>query len=273
MHDTEKHEAESSEAAIESAFARTIREGEQRLARNWLTLLATGAVGGIDVSIGVLALLLVDHSTGNPVAAAVAFGIGFMALTLASSELFTENFLVPIAALVARRAGPLALMRLWMGTMLTNLAGGWIMMGLIMVALPELHPTAIRLGETFFQEGIGFPSFASSLLAGTIITLMTWMERGTTSTVAKLIAALSAAFLLAAGHLSHAIVASLEMFGALQAGIHYSYLDWLSRLGWYAIGNMVGGVGLVTVLRLAQVGVGSIKEKREEAPDPPGTHP
>jgi formate/nitrite transporter FocA (FNT family) len=256
-------DAASSEAALQSTFESTVQEGEQRLTRTWPALFATGAVGGVDVSMGVLGLLLVNQATGNEVAAALAFGIGFLALTLANSELFTENFLVPIAALVAGRAGVPALLRLWIGTIVTNLLGGWVMMGIIMLALPHLHPLAIKLGSGFVTQGIGAPSFASAVLGGAIITIMTWMERGTPSVPGKLVAALSAAFLLAAGHLNHAIVASLEMFGALHAGASFGYLTWLRLLGWYSLGNFVGGVGLVTVLRLVQVGGERIKEQSQ----------
>src|ERR1043166_7722347 len=85
-------------------FERTVAEGHRRLTRTWPGLLATGAVGGIDVATGILGLLLVKSETGNNLLAALAFPIGFLALTLASSELFTENFLVPIAAVAARWA-------------------------------------------------------------------------------------------------------------------------------------------------------------------------
>lgn len=259
---TDAAQRESSEAALESTFENTVREGEQRLTRSWPALFATGAVGGIDVSLGVLGLLLVDQATGSKVAGALAFGIGFLALTLANSELFTEDFLVPIVALVARRASLLALIRLWGGTLLTNLLGGWVMMGIVMLALPELHAPAITLGNAFVKGGIGAPSFGSAVLGGAIITLMTWMERGTTAITGKMVAAVSAAFLLAAGHLNHAIVASLEMFAALHAGAPFTYLTWLRLLGWYSLGNLVGGVGLVTVLRLVQVGSDVIKQEQ-----------
>jgi formate/nitrite transporter FocA (FNT family) len=69
-----------------------------------------------------------------------------------------------------------------------------------------------------------------------------------------LLAAIAAAFLLAAGSLNHAIVVSIEMFAALHAGAPFGYLDWLGILGWACLGNLVGGIGLVTVLRLIQVG-------------------
>jgi formate-nitrite transporter family protein len=60
-------------------------------------------MGGLDIGAGVLALLLVEHLTGSPLLGGLAFSIGFIALTLARSELFTENFLVPVAAVAARR--------------------------------------------------------------------------------------------------------------------------------------------------------------------------
>lgn len=252
----------SSEAALQSTFETTVHEGEERLTRTWPALLATGAVGGIDVSAGVLALLLVEQATGSRMAAALAFGVGFVWLALANSELFTENFLVPIFALVVGRTTLLSLFRLWAGTLVTNLLGGWVMMDIVMLALPSLHPVAITLGNTFVGEGISASSLGSAVLGGAIITLMTWMQRGTPSVTGKLAAAVSAAFLLAAGHLNHAIVASLEMFAALHAGASFSYLTWLQLLGWYSLGNLIGGVGLVTILRLVQVGAAAIQDER-----------
>ncbi len=250
---------------LTSTFRRSLEQGEERLGRNWPTLLATGAVGGFDVGMGVLALFLVEEATGSALLGGLAFGIGFIALTLASSELFTENFLVPVVAVAAGRATPMAVIRLWGGTALTNLAGGWLMMAVVSVGVPQVHETAIRLGTHYNQVGIGRESFAAAVLGGSIITLMTWMQRGTDSVPGKLVAAVAAAFLLAAGSLFHAIVVSLIMFAALQAGAPFGYLDWLGVLAWSTFGNLVGGLALVTVMRLVQVGKTRVAEERSRA--------
>lgn len=76
---------------VETVFERTVESGHMRLSRSWPGLLATGMVGGIDVSIGVFALLLVEAETHNVLLSALAFGIGFIALTLARSELFRRT--------------------------------------------------------------------------------------------------------------------------------------------------------------------------------------
>ena len=250
--------------AVTSAFERSVDDGEQRLSRSWPSLFATGAVGGIDVGVGILGLLLVEEATGNALLGGLAFGIGFIALSLANSELFTENFLVPIVAVTAGKARPVAVVRLWLGTAATNLLGGWLIMAVIMSALPELRPTAVELASHYTELGIGWQSFSAAVLGGAIITLMTWMQRGSDAEVGKLVAAVAAAFLLAAGSLFHAIVVSLLMFAALQAGAPFGYLDWLGVLGWATFGNVIGGVGLVTMLRLVQVGKDQVVEARRE---------
>ena len=130
------------EPEVEEAFNRLVSEGSNRLDRPLVPLLATGFVGGIDVGVGVLAYLVVYHETGQPLLAAAAFPIGFIALLLARSELFTENFLVPVTARIAGRGSWPQLVRLWLATLAANLAGGLVMAGLIAVALPDLRSVA-----------------------------------------------------------------------------------------------------------------------------------
>jgi hypothetical protein len=80
-----------------------------------------------------------------------------------------------------------------------------------------------------------------------------------------LVAVIGVAFLLAAAPLLHVIVVSLEMFAALFVGASFGYADWFGVMLLAAAGNVLGGVGLVTVLRLVQVGPDEIaSEQRSE---------
>ena len=250
---------------LSSAFDESIHEGEQRLERSWASLLATGTVGGIDVGLGVFALLVVYTKTHNELLASLAFSIGFIALTLAHSELFTENFLMPFAAVAAARAKPVQVLRLWFGTLCTNLLGGWLITLIIVAGFPDLKPAAVHFGTHFLAHGIGTVTFSSAVLGGALITLMTWMEQGTESVTGKLSAAVACGFLLAAGGVHHAIVLSLEMFAALHAGAPFGYAQWGRTLGWATFGNIVGGVGLVTILRLLQVGPTRLQQVRKQS--------
>ncbi len=124
------------EDELEAAFNRMVDEGSQRLHRSWREVLVTGFFGGTEVAIGVLAYLSVLHETHNQLLAGLAFSIGFLALLLGRSELFTEGFLVPVTTVAAKRASVAQLAKLWSGTLVANLVGGWVIMALIIAAFP-----------------------------------------------------------------------------------------------------------------------------------------
>jgi formate/nitrite transporter FocA (FNT family) len=251
------------QADSEETFDRIVEEGEQRLGRSWTGLTATALLGGIDVGAGAIALLIVENQTHNLVLAGLAFSIGFIALTLAHSELFTEGFLIPVASVVARKATVPALLRLWVVSIIGNLIGGWVLMGIAMAAFPNLRETALEGGKFYISLGWSMRAFTLAIIGGFVITLMTHMQHGTESDGVKLVPAVTMGFLLGAGKLNHAIVASLLTFAALHVGAPFGYYDWLKLFALGCLGNMVGGLGLVTLLRLLQV-PHKVKAEREQ---------
>src|SRR3954471_12801556 len=127
------------EDQLQEAFDTIVSEGAQRLHRTWREVLPTGLSGGLEIGIGVVLLFAVYAETGSHLLAGLAFGVGFVALLLARSELFTEGFLVPVTAVVAGRANGAQLAKLWAGTLAGNLVGGWALMWLVVHALPDLR--------------------------------------------------------------------------------------------------------------------------------------
>ncbi len=255
------------EQDLEETLMSVVDEGRRRMSRPWWPLLSTGAVGGIDVGTGVLALLLVEGATHDKLLAGLAFSIGFVALTLARSELFTEDFLIPVSTVIARQARLRMLGRLWAGTLVGNLAGGWVFTWFIIRGYPGLQRSAIEAGYHYVQLGYGLRAFCLAVLGGAVITLMTWMQHSTSSQATKVIPAVTAGFLLGGGQLNHAIVNSLLMFAALHTGhAPFGYLAWAETAGWAALGNLVGGVGLVTLLRLLQAPHKIVEERANPGP-------
>lgn len=238
---------------LQHTLTESVEEGLFRLNRTWSSLLATGVVGGIDVSIGVYAMLLIKTNNGSDLLGALGFTIGFIALTMAGSELFTENFLMPVTAVATDKASWQQVVRLWFGTASGNLVGGLLMVFIMMNAFPDLGERALESGQHFIDRGFGIEMFLSAILAGIVITLMTWMMLRK-PIGAKLVAAIAASFLLNYGELGHVVVASLEIFAGMFSGSPYGFLDWLPLFLLMAVGNMIGGVGFVTVIRLVQLG-------------------
>jgi formate/nitrite transporter FocA (FNT family) len=239
------------EDALEESFNRQVLEGTQRLSRPWREVLITGFVGGTEVAIGVLAFLAVLHETGSHLLAGIAFSAGFIALLLGRSELFTEGFLVPVVTVAAKRATVGQLAKLWSGTLVANLAGGWLIMWLVVLAFPSFHADLVESGTHFATAPVNGETIALSILGGATMTLLTRMQHGTDDMVAKIVAAVAAAFLLAGTQMFHSILDSLLIFGAIHTGdASFGYADWGTFLALAVLGNMAGGLGLVTLLRL-----------------------
>jgi formate/nitrite transporter FocA (FNT family) len=256
---------EPGEARVEDSLDRIVEEGGPRLHQSWPALFATGAVGGLDVATGVLALLSVLAVTHNHLVAGLAFSIGPIALLLGHSELFTEGFLVPVTVVAAGKARVVDLIRFWAATLVANLVGGWAITWVIMRALPDLSAQALEGGQHFIDLGMNTRSFCLAVLGGSTITLMTYMQHGTESVPARIVAAVVAGFLLAGLQLDHSILDSLLIFMGLHTGhAPYGYHAWLGWLGWTVLGNMVGGMGLVTLLRLVR-SRHLLREKRAES--------
>ena len=256
------------EEEIVESFDRIVEEGAERLARSWMTILITGTFGGLEIGLGVMAFLAVLHETQSHLLAGLAFGIGFIALLLAKSELFTEGFLVPITAVAAKEASFGQLMKLWGGTLVMNLAGGWLFMLMVVQAFPQWKPELADAALHFVEAGFTWQSICLAVLAGSTITLMTRMQQGTDSDTAKIVAAMAGGFLLAGLQLFHSILDSLLIFGAIHAGVAVSYADWFGWFGYTLVFNMLGGLLLVTALRLLR-NKDLIAERRRAAPEDP----
>ncbi len=269
VNDTEQRDLGDSDSPIEDeledAFNRMIGEGTQRLHRPWREVLTTGFFGGTEVAMGVLAYLSVLSATDNPLLAGLAFSIGFLALLLGRSELFTEGFLVPVTTVVAKRASVRQLIKLWSGTLVANLVGGWLIMWLVMTGFPQLRSQTVESARHFIEAPLAAESVALGLLGGMAITLMTRMQHGTDSVPGKIAAAVAGAFLLAGLGMFHSILDSLLIFGALHTGdAPFGYLDWLAWFAYTLPANVVGGLLLVTLLRLIR-SKDRLKEERDDA--------
>ncbi|WP_420897503.1 formate/nitrite transporter family protein [Brachybacterium saurashtrense] len=246
------HSDEPVEDALVEEFHNTVTEGANRLNRTWRALVVTGLFGGIDVGIGLLAMLAVLDATGSKLLGGLAFGIGLYALRLAHSELFTEDFLVPINAVVARHGTWWQLLRLWGTTLLTNLAGGWAFTWLVVAAFPRFEDVLTESATGYMRDGLTLETGALALLAGFTITLITRMNQGSSEGIATLANSLISGFLVVGLAMHHGAMTSAIIFGSMHAGADITYLDWLVWCSWVIPLNMLGGLVILTAPRLVR---------------------
>ncbi|WP_422117690.1 formate/nitrite transporter family protein [Brachybacterium sp. UNK5269] len=240
------------EDALVQEFENTVTEGANRLNRTWRALVITGLFGGIDVGIGLLAMLAVIDATGSKLLGGLAFGIGLYALRLAHSELFTEDFLVPINAVVARHGTWRQLLRLWVTTLVTNLAGGWAFTWLVVAGFPRFEDVLVETATSYLEDGLTLETGVLALLAGFTITLITRMSQGSDEGIATLANSLISGFLVVGLAMHHGALTSAIIFGAMHAGADLAYLDWLLWFAWVIPLNMIGGLVILTIPRLVR---------------------
>jgi formate-nitrite transporter family protein len=253
----------------EDIYRRTKKEGERRLERPLLEMISTALAAGFDIVAGIVALGVVAaslvHRTGlgpSHVVSSLAFGTGFVFLVIGRGELFTENFLVPIAGLDHRRGSSwLGLAKLWTTSPFFNVLGGLVMILLLTTHGVLPHGTSEALAhnaEAIHARGT-LPLFVSAIFAGALITAMTWFVEGQESMLVRVVVAWLAGALLALGVFNHVIVATLELIFGYRFGAHFGWTFILGNFFLAAAGNMLGGLGLVTPNRLTQGRVGERK--------------
>jgi formate/nitrite transporter FocA (FNT family) len=240
-----------------------LAEGERRLHRGVVALAATAFAGGVDVFFSILLLAVVSAGLHEVlpeqaahVLASLTFGVGFAFITLGRAELFTENFLIPVGAVFAGRVSVGPLIRMWIVTLVLNVAGLALFAALFSVSgvlKPQTLDSAGVLADTLADRS-ALAALLSAVAAGTVMTLFTWVVSAAESGSARIVASLIVGFVLAAPSLNHAIVGFGEMaFGIIAGTATATWGDLAVNFALAVAGNLIGGLGLVFGTRLAQV--------------------
>jgi formate/nitrite transporter FocA (FNT family) len=242
-------------------FARTREEGERRLRRSRLELSTTSLVAGFDIVFGVIAVATVTALVSPRIGPSAAhfvgslfFGIAFVFIVVGRSELFTENFFVPITALRRGNLSFLKLLELWTISPIMNILGGTV---LIIIATtkgvlpkgtaPALNELALHIDALHL-----WAAFCSAIIAGALITAMTWMVEGVGTVGGRIIVAWIAGTVLAIASLNHVIVVTLELIFGLRLGTEVTIGEVGLNFAIAAAGNMIGGIVFVTLTRTSQ---------------------
>ena len=243
-------------------FQRAVEEGSRRLDQPWLELISTGFIAGFTIIFGIVALAIVravlepqSHALAE-IGGALAFGIGLMFLFVGRAELFSENFFDPVAAVVEQHKSGmvLQLVRLWAVTFVLNLIGGAVMALILSVdgvLRAEAGDVLSRIAEEIAKRG-AWTAFVSAIAGGALVTLLSYLTDAVNSVGSRMVIALLGGFLLAIGPFDHVIVTVLNVFFGMLFGAHIDYGTLAVIAAVVTAGNLIGGLGLVTLTHVAQ---------------------
>jgi formate/nitrite transporter FocA (FNT family) len=145
-------------------------------------------------------------------------------------------------------------LKLWLTSPVFNVLGGLVIILLLSThsVLPYGTGTSLELAAAGVHANGVLALFVSSIFAGALITAMTWFVEGQESMLVRVVVAWIAGTILALGSFNHVIVVTLELIFGYRFGAHFQWLFILGNFGLAAAGNMLGGLGLVTLNRLTQ---------------------
>lgn len=232
--------------------------GAKRLTRPALGDAITAFIGGLSVSFGVVALAWAAASLGGApapstahLAGSLAFPIGFLILLVGKSELFTENFFLPVTAVLERRGTLPQLAALWTVTLVCNLLGDLVFA--VLIARPGvLDAEPARFLVALAEHAVTY-SFGTALIkgvfAGWLMTLLTWLLLAARGLGPRLVIIWAVGTLIVLGQFNHVILSASEIFIGILLGAEVTVTDWALRNFLPAlIGNVLGGVVFVTLL-------------------------
>jgi formate/nitrite transporter FocA (FNT family) len=248
----------------EEIYEAAEREGERRLSMSALDQVSTAFIAGVTIVFGIAAFGVV-YALAEPELGAgpakllgsLGFATGLVFLVVGRSELFTENFFDPVAAAI-RDGGTAAftrLMRLWAFTLLLNLVGGAVLVAVLTVegALPEGAPEALVLVAEEIADKSAAATLARGVLAGALLTLLSYMLHAVGSVRSRISVTFMVGFLVALGPFDHVVVSALHVLFGIWFSDAVGYVDLLRNVGLATVGNLVGGLLLITLTHIAQV--------------------
>jgi len=243
-------------------FERAVEEGERRLDQSTLELVSTSFIAGFTIVFGIVALGIV-HALIEPefgdvatVAGALAFGPGVVFLVVGRAELCNENFFDPAAKAVDQSGSWMVvpLLRLWSVTFVVNLVGGVLFALVFTVGGVLPTGTAASLSaaaEDLERRGVA-TGFASAIVGGALVALLSFLFLGVNSVRGRISMAYIVGFLLALGPFDHVIVTALHVVFGIRFGADVRYGAFAGVLVVVTAGNLVGGLGLVTLTHVAR---------------------
>jgi formate-nitrite transporter family protein len=238
-------------------YAQVAKNARQELRRPARSLAISGFAGGVTMGLTGLATAIARAELGTSGFAhfitTLLYPIGFIAVILGRAQLFTENTLYPVALVLSERRHYLATLRLWIIVLVCNCLGT-LAFAALAVRTDALQPKYVdslsALGLEIANHSLS-TIFWSAIIGGWIIALVAWLVSASHSISGSMLLIWLLAFVVGLGHFAHCIASSGEVLSAV---LHHQlpavmYFRWL----WPAVlGNIVGGVGLVTLLEYGQ---------------------
>lgn len=235
------------------------REGEEELRRTTLALSLSAFAAGLTMGFSLIVPgVLKGHLPHEPWAdlvTSMGYSIGFLIVVLGRQQLFTENTVTPILPLLTERtfAALMRVARLW-GIVLVGNVLATIAIASVLAHTDAFKPEVRAAFAEISRHTIEDPFWTTvikAVFAGWLIALMVWILPASGSAAPFVIILMT--WLVSMCGLAHIVAGSVDAYYLVAIG-EIGLGTYLT--GFFVptlIGNVLGGVTLVSVLNYGQV--------------------
>lgn len=251
----EAHEVVRLPASI--VYTAIKQEGDDELARPWVSLWWSGLAAGFAIFLSVIGKGAFYSYLGNSsILVHLGYCMGFLVVILGRFHLYTENTITAVIPLLAHFSGRTLLQtcRVWTIVFVANLIGvfisAWVCINTTMVS-PDITQGIVAISSSYMDR-TAQEFFSQGIPAGFIIAAIVWMmpssRKGNEFWVI-----MTLTFLISLGGMTHVIAGAGEAFvDYLMGGVTLKTVFLTCTLP-TLMGNIIGGTVLFTLLAHAQV--------------------
>jgi formate/nitrite transporter FocA (FNT family) len=273
MPDNSQKSAEEPKKSYSEILEQEIEEGLRQLERRADGLFLSSLSGGLDLGFSALLMgvvltlgrgqlpdLVVDILVAN------AYTIGFVFVVVGRSELFTEHTTLAVLPVLDRQATIRELGRLWVLVYLGNVLGGAIfavLAALVGQGLGRIEPAAFGEMARLLTEQSTYVILLSAILAGWLMGLLSWLVVASRDTISQIAVVWLVTGAIGLVGLHHSIAGTVEVLAGVFAVDAIPIAAFGRFLLWTTLGNAIGGVVFVAILKYVHVVRGGSEKQSE----------
>jgi formate-nitrite transporter family protein len=255
--------------SAEDIYEQVAENARQELERPSIALALSGFGAGAFMGLSALGtaigFALVSDSPHARILSRMFYPLGFIIVIIGRSQLFTENTLYPVALVLKEKRQFWNTMRLWAIVLPTNIFGAFAF-AMLATHTSAIEPTFVSAMSGLGSKAISHPAstvFWSGIVAGWMIALAAWLVSASHSITGSVMVIWMLTYVVGLGDFAHCIASSCEIMTTVLSH-HAPWLAYFQWLGPAVLGNIFGGVCLVTILEYGQVIYGSDSAEKDQ---------
>ena len=249
----------SASKSYASILVEQFMDAKETFNRSLGSLFTSAFTAGLEIGISLFMILtafaLLNDVLPNQYAivlASLLYPLGFIIVVIGQSLLFTEQTSL-LSLPVLNKIEPVSkLLRLWSIVIAGNIVGGCLFAALMIGLGINMKLFSVADVDAYAQHVLGYEwwvIFGSSILAGWLMGVAAWLVTSARDTLSRIVLISLMTGSIGFLGLHHSIVGNIEVFSALLYGNTVSLIVYLWFLVVVLVGNTIGGVVFVAVLK------------------------